>query len=356
MNSKRTDIKISIIIGCFLLLSVMNSFAGEAGIQNQTTDNNKQKPFIKLCNPDPSPEAVALFNYLQDINGKKILSGQMDSPWGIDELSYIRENTGKQPAILGMDFIHERDNNNEVNKAINWWKSGGIPTIMWHWGAPSLTEGYDNSKQKIDITKCFQEGTPEYISMWTELKKKADYLETLRNANVPVLWRPFHELNGHWFWYGKQGPDLFKQLWRTMYNYFVNDRKLNNLIWVLCYISEPNADWNPGEGYYDIAGADTYGVGSDPQFKMYKNVLKVTDKKSGPIAYHECGTPPDPDQCLKTGAMWSWWMEWHTSHLTKIDINYLMQVYNHNLIVTLDEVPDIMKTYGSSAIQKTKDN
>ncbi len=44
--------------------------------------------------------------------------------------------------------------------------------------------------------------------------------------------------------------------------------------------------------------------------------------------------------------MWSWWMEWHTQHIRKVDTVYLKQVYNHDLIITRDEVPDIMKVYG----------
>ncbi len=102
---------------------------------------------------------------------------------------------------------------------------------MWHWGAPGIGEGYENSKKEIDIDKCFAEGSAEYKAFWSELEKKANLLEKIRDANVPILWRPFHELNGNWFWWGKQGPEKFKRLWKTMYDYFVNKRKLNNLIW-----------------------------------------------------------------------------------------------------------------------------
>jgi len=104
-----------------------------------------------LVTPNPSAEAIALFKYINDMYGQKILSGQMYAPWGIDELAYVQEVTGKQPALMGGDFIHERDNAKEIQKAIDWWNAGGIPTIMWHWGAPSIGEGYENSKEEIDI-------------------------------------------------------------------------------------------------------------------------------------------------------------------------------------------------------------
>ncbi len=300
-----------------------------------------------LSTPNPSKEAVALYAYINDMFGKRMLSGQMESSWGIEEMEYIHEVTGKLPAIRGMDFINNKDNNNEVQDAIDWWKGGGIPTIMWHMGAPSIGQGYENSKREIDIDKCFEKGTSEYNAFWSELKEKGDLLEKLSDENVPVLWRPFHELNGNWFWWGKQGPEKFKRLWTAMYDYYVNERKLNNLIWVLCYTADADSAWYPGDQYVDIVGADTYDKGDSPETEMYNGVKNIVGDRM-PIAYHECGVPPDPDKCFNEDAMWSWWMEWHTSHLTNVDKDYLKKVYNHDLVITLDEIPDIMQVYGNS--------
>lgn len=302
----------------------------------------------KLSNSSASREAVALYAYLNEMSGKKILSGQMSSSWGIDEMAYILKTTGKLPAINGFDFITSKDNLQEVKGAIEWWRSGGIPTIMWHMGAPGLGEGYQSSKKTVDIDRCLQKGTPEYEVFWAELKQKADLLQQLQAAKVPVLWRPFHELNGNWFWWSKQGPEKFKKLWVTMYDYFTKTRKLNNLIWVLCYTEKSDASWYPGDDYVDIAGADIYGVGDSSQKEMYKGVRNVVGNRV-PVAYHECGTPPDPDACIRDGAMWSWWMEWHTDHLTKVDKAYLKKVYWHELIITKDELPDIVKEYGKNS-------
>ena len=298
----------------------------------------------QLCTPGASKEAQALYQYLNEINGKKILSGQMYASWGYDELKYIQEVTGKQPAIRGMDFINEKDNDNEVTHAIEWWKGGGIPTIMWHMGAPGIGQGYENSKKAIDIDRIWQKGTQENEAFWKELKEKADLLEKIRDAHVPVLWRPFHELNGDWFWWGKQGPEKFKQLWITMFDYFTKDRKLNNLIWVLCYDGKPDPAWYPGDKYVDIAGADTYTKSDEPQTAMYTAVKAITGTRV-PIAFHECGVPPDPEKCLAQNTMWLWWMEWHTGHLKSLDTTYLKYIYHHDLIITKDEVPDIMKAY-----------
>jgi hypothetical protein len=197
----------------------------------------------------------------------------------------------------------------------------------------------------IDIDKCFQKGTKEYDAFWSELKLKADLLEKIRDANVPVLWRPFTDPNCNQFWWGKQGPETFKKLWITMFDYFVYKRNLNNLIWVLCYAGEPDEFWFPGKKYVDVAGADNYNGGDDPQADRYHFVKSIVNDNF-PIVYHICGVPPDPDKCLSQGAVWSWWMEWHTDFLKKVDTTYLKHIYNHDLIITLDEVPDIVKTYG----------
>lgn len=224
-----------------------------------TLSQLRAKNNVDLVTPNASKEACALWNYLCDIDGKYMLSGQMWSPWGVDELDYLKKVTGKYPALCGHDLIHEKDNAREIELLIDWWKKGGIPTLMWHWGAPGKGEGYEQSKMKIDIDRCFQKGTVEYEAMWSDLKRIADWLTVLRDANVPVLWRPMHECDGNWFWYSKGTGEQFKKLWITMFNYFTKERKLNNLIWVLCHTGNPSADFDPGKGYYDLAGADNYG-------------------------------------------------------------------------------------------------
>ncbi len=335
----------------FIFLVIVNPVFAIRNSGNDIRNLQTSGKFERLVTPVPSLEATAVFRYLKDITGEKILSGQMWVPWGIDELDYIENITGKSPAIRGIDFIHEKDNKMEVQNAIDWWNAGGIPTIMWHWGAPSTGDGYENSKESIDIQKCFIQGTAENTAFREELRMKANHLEVLRNANVPVLWRPFHEFNGDWFWWSKQGPEMFKKLWIEMFNYFVNERKLNNLIWILCYTDNPDIKWYPGDEYVDMIAADSYTKDSDPQVKMFGKIRDITGDNLSPVAYHECGMIPDPEECFKTGAMWSWWMLWHTTFLSQMDHDYLRKVYNHELVITLDEIPDLVKDYGKNEFE-----
>ena len=290
-------------------------------------------------NPEASPEARALLNFIHAMYGKKTLSGQMYAPWGNDEIKQIHDITGKYPAIRGEDYINESANKRENQLAMEWWKAGGIPTIMWHWGAPTKGEGYNQSKMAIDMEKCFQTNTPENIAMWNDLRRIADHLTELRDAHVPVLWRPMHECDGNWFWYGKGGGTNFCKLWRTMFDYFTKERKLNNLVWVLCHCGQPLAAWDPGKQYYDLAGGDGYGKGTAAD--LFARV-KAVHGNDIPIVYHECGTLPDPDQCFQQGVTWSWWMLWHTSYVNNHNKDDLKRIYNNDLVLTRDRLPDIM--------------
>lgn len=284
--------------------------------------------------PNASAEARAVLGYLTSLRGKKTLSGQMGTPWGVDELQVIEKITGRLPAIRGHDFIHEKDNPREVAEAIAWWRAGGIPTVMWHWGAPTRGDGYEQSKTPIAIGQCFVEGTPEHTAMWADLRRIADHLTILRDAGVPVLWRPLHEFDGGWFWYGQGDKEHFIRLWRTMFAYFSRDRKLNNLIWVLCHSHTPQEGWDPGPGYYDLAGADTY----ESPVGLFEKI-QTLHGPDHPIPLHECGILPDPDADLRRGTMWSWWMLWHTDHLTTHDPVELKRIYNHDSVITRDELP-----------------
>ena len=297
------------------------------------TAGNAHRPVV----PHASKEAKALLNYIYSIEGEKVLSGQQ----GMHEYEYVKEVTGHYPAIKGHDLIREKENQQVVESIIDWWNRGGIPTLMWHWGAPSMGEGYENSKKEIDIDRCFQEGTPEHKAMWADLERVADWLTVLRDAHVPVLWRPMHECDGDWFWYGKGTGEQFCRLWHTMFNYFTKERKLNNLIWVLCHCGQPLDSFDPGEGYYDIVGADSYNS-ERIRKEMYDKVISIHGT-SRPVTYHECGTIPDPDLCKQAGVDWVWWMLWSREYLTTYDKEDLIRIYNHDRILTLDELPDIMK-------------
>jgi len=291
-----------------------------------------------LSNPEASPEAKALQAYLCSLEGKAILSGQQEVPHpgreDCDELNYIQATTGKLPAVLGLDYI---DYNNVTERALDWSQRGGIVCLCWHWGAPGQGMGFKASQGKVDLGEVLRPGSELNRQLLADMDRTAMELIRLRDAGVPVLWRPFHEMNGGWFWWGKGGPEPLKALWRLMYERYTRLHKLNNLIWVFGYTSKPDPAWYPGDAYVDIAGADDYKEGAHRA--MYDAVVRIAGNGL-PVAYHECGPIPDPAELAAKGPAWAWFLTWHTIHVkTQNTPEYLKHVFNHPYVITLDKLP-----------------
>ncbi|MDE5576207.1 MAG: glycoside hydrolase family 26 protein [Oscillospiraceae bacterium] len=298
----------------------------------------------KLSNPDATEEAQALYEYISSVYRTKIISGQQESTWmGSDqyEFDYIYKNTGKYPAIRGLDYMN--DDFEGVNKrAAEWHEKGGIVTICWHCGSDFSHSWDECMKTKIDDwDKALTEGTAEYKALIAGMDKAAEALKELKEKNIPVLWRPFHEFDGGWFWWGKGGADNFVKLWRIMYDRYTNYWELDNLIWVLGYSGNGRGydKWYPGDEYVDIAGADSYSDGANE--KLYTKVQDVAGKEM-PICFHECGRIPTAKQLTDGKTDWVWFMTWHTEYITDHnDTAVLKEIYNDEYVITLDELPKL---------------
>ena len=293
-----------------------------------------------LSNPHATREAKVVYNYISSMYGNQILSGQQESTWHGSpdyEIDYIKNATGKLPAIRGLDFIGE-DFEGVTKRSVEWWEMGGIVSICWHWGTPPDGVGYESSKGTINLSEALDEDTVLHRGMIAQMDRAALELKKLQAAGVPVLWRPFHEFDGAWFWWGKGGPEQFKRLWRLMYDRYTHHHQLNNLIWVLGYSGEIKNGWYPGDRYVDIAGADTYATGT--QISLYEKVTDIVGTEM-PVAYHECGPIPNPDNLISDGAKWAWFLTWHTIHIKEQNTQeYIHLVFNHPYVVTLDKLPD----------------
>ena len=94
--------------------------------------------------------------------------------------------------------------------------------------------------------------------------------------HVPVLWRPLHEANGRWFWWGAKGPEPLRKLWQMMFVNFTAKHRLNNLIWVFSPGAETDlADWYPGGPADNVTL--TYG-GSEANLLALWTVLGPRDR------------------------------------------------------------------------------
>jgi mannan endo-1,4-beta-mannosidase len=225
------------------------------------------------ANQNASPAARAVLKYIQGLQtrpGKRLLSGQF-TDYGTNAsnsgkiLDRIQQRTGCCPAILGMDYADWHDGNIAAAApnaaAIQHWQRGGLITINVHFFNPFRTNlNVSGLHDKgVDVTPLLDPASPAHAVWMRELDQVAAGLQQLRDAGVVVLWRPFHEMNGGWFWWGAKKPDVFIRLWRQMFDYFTEPKELNNLLWVYA----PNqggqtADYYPGDRYVDLVGVDAY--------------------------------------------------------------------------------------------------
>jgi len=296
----------------------------------------------ELSNENAIENAKIVYDYLQDVYGEVCLTGQMESTWmGTPdyELNYIERETGKLPAIRGLDFMHN-DFAGVTKRAKEWWEKGGIPTICWHTGS-DFASGYDESKaHNLNWDEAFVPGTKSYNELLADMDRAVPYLQQLEDAGVPILWRPFHELDGGWFWWSKGGADNFVKLWQLMYSRYTDFWGLDNLIWVFGYSGNGGnmAAWYPGDNYVDLLGADSYNPGANV------NLFEECDElapEGMPLVFHECGTIPTEAQ-MEKGAPWSFFMVWHTDYITNEKNNKkdsLNEIYNSEYFITLDELP-----------------
>lgn len=296
----------------------------------------------RLSNPAASAEARTLYAWLWSVYGRRTITGQQECPVAPrDELPYLERTTGKLPALLGLDYIDPRENAGVNERATAWHRSGGIATLCWHWGAPDIGTGYENSKKDFDVAKALTPGTPQNRLMTRQMDEIGDLLADLRDKHVPVLWRPFHEFSGDWFWWGKHGPAAFRALWTGMYDHYTRRRGLTNLIWVLGWAGQ-NVDpaYYPGRAYVDVVGADIYADDHGPLAPMFGQVKAIVGD-AVPICLHENGPVPDPAK-LGPGADWLWFMTWHTRWIKGSDQNMpdqLRDFFASDRYLTKDELP-----------------
>ena len=290
-----------------------------------------------LTDPRASERAKALYRLLQTLQGQRIILAQQETPRRGShgrEIEWIEAVTGELPAMLGLDFIHD-DYEGVTERALRWNDRGGIVTVCWHTGVEGID--YPSSKNEApDWDRLLTPGTPENDLLRRRWDDAARALRRLQEADVPVLWRPFHEFDGQWFWWGKGGGERFIALWREMVRAFREDHGLHSLIWVLGYADDVREGWDPGADSFDIAGSDTYR-GETVHAASYERLRALYPDK--PLAFHECGMIPLPDAFFEAGCPWSWLMPWHGTILFHNGPERIRRVYADPRAVTLSRLP-----------------
>lgn len=339
-------------------------------------------PDRQLSNPNASDSTKRLYNYLCDQYGNHILSGQQEYCGSHNynlyadpdnyikdneqEFEYIQEKTGKMCAVRGIDFLNYRSNaswdDNAAERTIQWVNEyKGIATVVWHWSVPSeegstdcnfYVESASANYTTFSISRALEEGTWENEVLMADIAEIAKQLTKLKDADVPILWRPLHEAEGGWFWWGAEGPENCKKLYRLLYDQLTNVYGLDNLIWVWTgYAYSTSPDWYPGDDVVDIVGYDKYNAADGlPNLSSisstFYSLVKSTDGKKM-VTMSENDSIPSLENLLKDKASWLYFCPWYMNYLTSEQnnpVDNLIEIYNSEYCITLDELPDL-KSY-----------
>lgn len=320
-----------------------------------------------LSNKDADYNAKALYQYLCEGYGKRVITGQHDTVGTNTETKRIYELTGHWPAIRFGDLMPITQENstvsNEIELAEKWAAEGGIVSYMWHWADPIGGEKYYSDETDFDLSKAVTAediallGMDELEKLCTEKKISSECLAIikdidavsaelakLRDKGIAVIWRPLHEASNGYFWWGHD-PESYKWLWNLLYQRQTGYHKLNNLIWVW---SAQNSGWYVGDARCDMISADIYDQGNlSGHAERLAFLQKISSAK--PIVMSECGTTPDIEKLAEENALWGFVGQWGGSFLIGSDnsINKdhndpddLIAFYSNNITVTREELPD----------------
>lgn len=298
--------------------------------------------------PRASAEARALYATLIREFGRRTFSGQHESdvrkPSRLTRIARVAD--GAAPAILGLDLLYysgswNQSDDGTVGAARDWALSRrGIVTLSWHWFAPLqpgplIWDSFSANKTPFDVTRIADETTPEYAAVVRDLDRVAEKLKILRDARIPVLWRPLHEAEGGWFWWGAKGPDAAKRLYALMFDRFTRVHHLDNLLWVWTTTGDDTAPaWYPGDDYVDILAADLYPpAGARGDFSTVFDRIRTLYAGRKPIALGECGALP----AINAGSPWLWFLCWD-DFITRDDVNpspVIANTYASPRVITL---------------------
>lgn len=336
-------------------------------------------PTRELSNPKASETTRRLYSYLCDVYGKHVISGQQEycgdhnyNLWNSPdvfikdneaEFEYIKEKTGKQPAIRGIDFLAYNTSSewrdHAPERVIEWVnKYHGIATVSWHWNVPCeegsseiafYVESANPKFTTFSISKALEVGTWENKVIMADIELIAGELKKLRDADVPVLWRPLHEAEGAWFWWGAEGAEPCKKLYRLLYDQLTNVYGLDNLIWIWTGSASPEAaDWYPGDDVVDIIGCDKYNcMDGLPNLSSisstFYSLVQSTDGQKM-VTMSENDSIPSLENLVNDKAAWLYFCPWYMTYLTSEQnnpVDNLIEIYNSDYCITLDELPDI---------------
>jgi len=337
---------------------------------------------ISFVSAQAAPPTQAVLSYLSGLQGKDVIVGQFGSYGGQTSIATAQQQidsifdlSGKYPALTGFDFQRpdqtpEQSVADAVAFASARWDEGYLITLSWHamnpcTGESASFEVWDNATQSTippqDGARILDGG--DCRDAWlAELDLVADGLQQLEDDGVVVIWRPFHEMNGAWFWWHRQEQATFVEMWRDMYAYFTDSKGLSNLIWAY----SPNTPWDeyaqaadyyyPGDDVVDLVGLDHYMAVEEETLEL--NAFGGYDQLAAlgkPMALMEMGPIPASGAGWDTKAYcWNnligdilgkypkivYFLAWeYVWQISRDPFTCQDEMMNNSNVVTLDKLP-----------------
>ncbi|MFO1476634.1 MAG: glycosyl hydrolase [Verrucomicrobiota bacterium] len=327
-----------------------------------TVSAQAMAPFHAVpADPQASPAARKLLSDLSADCGRRTWSGQH----GTGELDRIAADSGRSPLVIEQDFMdYSRSRiafgaggKRITEDMIALGKAGHVLAFSWHWNAPTNLpntpkqpwwSGFYTRATTFDLAAALADtNSLQYQLMLGDIDAVAVELKKVATNGLPVLWRPLHEAEGRWFWWGARGPEPFKQLWRLMFHRLTVDHGLHNLVWVFTGEKE---DWYPGDDVVDVVGVDAYPKDrSDLLLNRWEPLAKrFAGRKL--IALTEFGSMPQIDRMQSNGVWWAWFSPW-PGMLRHASNNLIERVYRSPGVLSLPASPAPPPAAAAPALQ-----
>lgn len=319
----------------FLLLTVLMLASTELWAKNNQPIDSKA-----------TRETKALYENLGKLSKGHVLFGHQDATayghgWtGDPNRSDVKSVTGSHPAVIGMDInsitsggskeVTEKAKETLRKNVVDTYNRGGLTTICWHFSNPVSGGGFNwRDSVSLPAVKYIIPGGEAHAQYKKILDDVADWALSLKGSDgalVPLIFRPYHEFDGDWFWWGRSHctREEFIALWRFTVSYLRDTKNVHNFLYAFSpdnrFLTEAEyLDRYPGDQWVDMLGTDNYGdmgrdrYDIDTAAKKLKIVSDYAIKTGKLASFTETGLESIPDS--------TWWTETLIKTLRKYPMN-----------------------------------
>lgn len=367
-----------------------------------------QPSSVQLVDANATEATKTFYKNLQDLQGKGLMFGHQATleygyTWTQADLapgelrSDVKDVTGSFPSVYGfaVNAVVNRNWTDSMRYAaqerqLRWDKGiaerGGVITYEWHMMHPSGTGSFYDTTA---VVHRILPGGDLHDVLKTSLDQAAEYFKMLEAENIPILFRPWHEHNGDWFWWcrGSTSEEDFIALWRFTVDYLKDEKDVHNLM----YAYSPDRSrididdfetgymWGyPGDEYVDLIGLDNYWdlghpANTTPPDEQLVNLrrsleytVNIADSKGKIAALTETGLEAVPNPRWWTDIMLSsilhndttkrisFFLVWRNANRERENRDHFYAPYpgqlsaenfiefkNHPFVLFEDELPDL---------------